>query len=84
VLWQKTSGFLLEVNKLVLEEKSERISKLLILLVQNGIVELIQKIWQRHLTQELLKQNKTLIQHIHTVLIIIFCTYTVCQKTTLV
>ena len=45
---------------------SERRTQLIIVLVECGVVELVQKIWRQCETGKLLKQNKDLPLHIET------------------
>ena len=53
----ETSEFLREVEDLACEESSERKTKLIYLLVECGIVELIQKMHRRYLCPQLLEKG---------------------------
>jgi len=53
----KTSEFLRKMHALAHEVASERKTKLICLLVECGIVELIQKMCRRHLCPQLLEQD---------------------------
>jgi len=53
----ETCEFLRNVSALARDVASERRIKLLCLLVECGIVELVQKMWRRHLRPQLLEQD---------------------------
>ena len=63
---QETSELFRDVRKLARTETSQRKSKLISLLVECNIVELVQKMWQRYLRPELLDQDEDLPNHILT------------------
>ena len=63
---QETSELFRDVRKLARAETSQRKTKLISLLVESNIVELVQKMWQRYLRPELLDQDEDLPNHILT------------------